>query len=83
MSEDNGADKLYYGEVIWFQPSTGFGFISWSDDAGIAQKDMFVHFSNVVCEGFKTLFKGQKVSFNIGENKHGAPKAINVQVLRN
>ena len=73
------SDKLL-GEVIWFDPKRGYGFISWKKD-GESQKDLFVHFSDVFCEGFKTLYKGQKVSFGIGENKHGDPKAIDVVVL--
>lgn len=73
---------MYYGEVIFFTPKIGFGFILWEKD-GVKQKDMFVHFSDIIMEGFKTLFKGQKISFQIGTNKHGDPKAINVTVLKN
>jgi len=72
----------YYGEVIWFNPKKGIGFLAWYID-DVKQKDMFVHFSDVVCEGFKTLYKQQKVEFEIGTNKHGDPKAINVVVLKN
>jgi CspA family cold shock protein len=79
MSEDN---KIYYGDVLWFDPKRGFGFIGWSID-GVQQKDLFVHFSDVSCEGFKTLYKAQKVSFGLGVNKHGDPKAICVAVLKN
>lgn len=75
--------KKYFGEVIWFSVSKGFGFIAWSNESGVKQKDMFVHFSDVSCEGFKTLFKDQKVSFELGTNKNGDPKAVNVAVLRN
>jgi len=73
---------VYYAEVIWFSPARGIGFLRWEKD-GIKQKDMFVHFSDVCCDGFKTLFKLQKVSFQIGTNNHGDPKAINVTVLKN
>ena len=76
-------DIKYYGEVIWFNPSSGFGFISWSDENNIKQKDMFIHYSDILSEGFRTLYKGQKVFFNIGKNKNGDPKAINVTVLHN
>lgn len=75
-------DSKFYGEVVWFDPKRGFGFIGWEKD-GEKQKDMFVHFSDVVCEGFKTLYKHQKVSFTLGTNKHGDPKAINVEILKN
>jgi cold shock protein len=72
--------ELYYGVVIWFSGS--FGFIEWSKD-NIKQKDMFIHYSDISADGFRTLFKGQKVSFNLGLNKSGEPKAINVVVLKN
>ena len=78
MSED----EKFYGEVLWFDPKRGFGFLSWEKD-GVKQKDMFVHFSDVTCEGFKTLYKHQKVSFGLGVNKHGDPKAICVEILKN
>ncbi len=70
-----------YGEVCWFNSSRGYGFILWEKD-GEKQKDLFVHFSDVSCDGFKTLYKGQKVSFDIGSNKNGVPKAIDVIVLK-
>lgn len=76
------SDEKFYGEVLWFDPKRGFGFIGWEKD-GVKQKDMFVHFSDVTCEGFKTLYKHQKVSFQLGVNKHSTPKAINVEVLKN
>jgi cold shock protein len=75
-------ETLYYGTVIFFSAQKGYGFLQWEKD-GIKQKDMFVHFSDVNCTGFKTLFKDQKVSFNIGTNHHGDPKATNVLVLTN
>jgi cold shock CspA family protein len=78
MSED----EKFYGEVLWFDPKRGFGFIGWEKD-GVKQKDMFVHFSDVTCEGFKTLYKHQKVSFGLGTNKHGDPKATNVEIMKN
>ena len=79
MTKDN--KSVFYGEVIWFNAKSGYGFIEWSM-AGVKQKDLFVHFSDVECEGFKTLYKEQKVSFGLGENKRGEPKAIDVSVLR-
>jgi CspA family cold shock protein len=77
MSDPN---QLYYGEVIFFWPKKGYGFLSWEAD-GVKQKDMFVHFSDLSMEGFKTLYTGQKVSFNVGVNLRGVPKAINVKIL--
>ena len=75
-------NEKFFGEVLWFDPKRGFGFIGWEKD-GVKQADMFVHFSDIVSEGFKTLYKHQKVSFGLGTNKHGNPKATNVEVLKN
>lgn len=74
--------SLYYGEVLWFDARKGFGFLTYAID-NVTQEDMFVHFSDISCEGFKTLYKGQKVSFNLGTNKHGEPKAIDVTIVSN
>ena len=74
--------ELYVGEVVWFNASRGYGFIKYDVD-GAPQKDMFAHFSDIVCEGFKTLHKGQKVQFNVGQNKHGDPKAVNIVIVKN
>jgi cold shock protein len=73
-------NEVYYGTVVWFTPVRGYGFIEWEKDT-IKQKDIFVHFSDIQCEGFKTLNKGQEVSFKLGENKHGVIKAIEVAIL--
>jgi cold shock protein len=71
--------EVFYGEVIWFDPKLSYGFIKRENN----EPDLFVHFSDINAEGFKTLFKGQKVSFSLGVNKHGRPKATNVLVLKN
>lgn len=75
------SDSKLVGEVLWFDPKRGYGFIDHSVN-GIKQPDLFVHFSDISAEGFKTLYKGQKVSYNVGNNKHGAPKAIDVEILK-
>jgi CspA family cold shock protein len=75
-------DKVHYGIVEWFDPKRGIGFISWEID-GIKQKDMFLHFSDINCEGFKTTYKHQRVSFSVGTNVRGEPKAINCTILKN
>lgn len=75
--------ETFFGEVDWFDPKRGIGFINWSNNEGVKQKDMFVHFSDINCEGFKTLYKAQKVSFELGVNRDGKPKAVNVVVLKN
>ena len=73
------SDKIFIGEVLWFDAKRGYGFIGWNNE-DVQQKDLFVHFSDISCEGFKTLYKGQKVSFSLGANKHGDPKAVNVTI---
>jgi CspA family cold shock protein len=70
---------VYTGTVIWFDSKKGYGFIEWSKD-GVKQKDLFCHYSDIVAEGFKTLAKGQKVSFSLGLNKRDQPKAAEIKV---
>lgn len=60
------------GRVKWFNPEKGFGFIE--REGG---KDVFVHFSAIQMEGFKTLDEGQEVEFEIVEGERG-PQAANV-----
>ncbi len=55
------------GTVKWFNESKGYGFIT-PDDGG---KDLFVHHTNIIGEGFKTLAEGQKVEFNVGRGPKG------------
>lgn len=63
------------GTVKWFNSEKGFGFIT--DEA--TGKDVFVHFSGIVAEGFKTLEEGQNVTFDTTETERGL-QAINVTV---
>jgi cold shock CspA family protein len=79
MNEDK---VVYYGEVIFFDPKRGYGFASWEIN-GVKQKDIFIHFSDLVMEGFKTIYKHQKISFSLGTNVRGDPKAICVEILKN
>ncbi len=67
------------GTVKWFNAQKGYGFIS-NDEGG---EDVFVHFSAIQVDGFKTLNEGQKVSFETEADPKNASKlrAINVQVL--
>ena len=60
------------GKVKWFSSEKGFGFIE-REDGG----DVFVHFSAISDEGFKTLAEGQQVEFDIVEGQRG-PQASNV-----
>lgn len=63
------------GKVKWFSSEKGYGFIQRENGA-----DVFVHFSAVQTEGFKTLSEGQDVEFEVVEGSRG-PQAANVQVL--
>ena len=63
------------GTVKWFNSQKGFGFIEPDDGA----KDVFVHISAVEHAGLKTLSEGQKVTFDIEEERRG-PKAVNIQI---
>lgn len=60
------------GTVKWFNATKGYGFIS--TEAG---EDVFVHYSAIQSEGFKTLEEGQEVTFDIEEGQRG-PQAVNV-----
>ena len=64
------------GTVKWFNATKGFGFIA-NDEGG---DDVFVHFSAIQGDGYKTLKEGQKVSFDIVEGNRGA-QASNVVKL--
>jgi CspA family cold shock protein len=60
------------GRVKWFSDSKGYGFIEQEDGP-----DVFVHFSALQMEGFKTLHEGDKVEFEISDGPKG-PQASNV-----
>jgi len=60
------------GTVKWFDGAKGFGFIERSDG-----EDVFVHYSDIQAQGYKTLDEGQRVSFDIAEGPKG-DKAVNV-----
>lgn len=63
------------GTVKWFNAEKGFGFISVE-----GEDDVFVHFSAIQGDGFKTLEEGQKVEFEVTEGARG-PQAANVTKL--
>ena len=62
------------GTVKWFNPEKGYGFISQNDG-----EDLFVHFSEIKMDGFKTLDEGQRVSFEVTEGQNGKLQASNVE----
>ena len=64
------------GTVKWFNAEKGFGFIT-SEEG----KDLFVHFSEIQKDGFKTLEEGEKVTFDVKEGQKG-PQAVNVVTVK-
>ncbi|HAT02043.1 MAG TPA: cold-shock protein [Oribacterium sp.] len=63
------------GTVKWFNNQKGYGFIS--DETG---KDVFVHYSGLAGDGFKSLDEGQSVEFDVQDGAKG-PQAVNVVKL--
>ena len=64
------------GTVKWFNEEKGFGFIT-NEQSG---KDIFVHFSGIALNGFKTLEEGQQVSFDTTQGPRGE-QAVNVNYI--
>ncbi len=64
------------GTVKWFSAEKGYGFITGEDGT-----DVFVHFSAIQSEGFKTLEEGQKVEFEVTSGDKG-PQASNVRAVQ-
>lgn len=61
------------GKVSWFNNAKGYGFLS--QESG---PDIFVHYSNIESDGYRTLKEGDPVSFDIGAAADGRPQAVNV-----
>jgi cold shock protein len=74
-SHDEGIVKGMLGKVKWFNAEKGFGFIEREDG-----DDVFVHFSAINTDGFKSLDEGQQVEFDIVDGARG-PQAANVTKL--
>ena len=68
------ARRMATGTVKWFDDAKGFGFIEREDG-----EDVFVHYSAIVGEGYKSLAEGAKVEFDVEEDPKG-PRAANVVV---
>ncbi len=68
---------MYHGTVKWFNETKGFGFIA-NDEGG---EDVFVHFSAIQVDGFKTLAEGQKVTFETEPDPRGNGKLRAVNVI--
>jgi cold shock protein len=71
-----GIDTMPEGTVKWFNADKGFGFIAPADGG----EDLFVHFSAINMQGYKTLDEGQRVTFEVGQGQKG-PQAQNVSPL--
>lgn len=63
------SSNVLQGKVKWFDPKKGFGFILLGD--GESTQDIFVHFSAIQVEGFKTLHEGDEVEFELAKNERG------------
>lgn len=71
----DGGTRMNNGTVKWFNSEKGYGFITGEDG-----KDVFVHFSAIMCDGFKTLEEGQAVTFDVEADPKDSRKlkAVNV-----
>jgi cold shock protein len=64
----------FFGKVKWFDPKKGYGFIEQEDGGG----DVFVHYSDLAGEGYRTLKEGERVKFEVAESPKGK-KATQVE----
>jgi superfamily II DNA/RNA helicase len=73
LKKSNRRSKMASGQVKFFNDEKGYGFISRDDG-----DDLFVHYSNIAGDGFKSLAEGQKVEFNVGPGRKGE-EAVDVR----
>ena len=73
QKQEHRGELMATGTVKWFSDDKGFGFIT-PDDGG---RDLFVHFSGIAGDGYRSLAEGAKVSYEAEEGPKG-PKAVNV-----
>ena len=72
MPDERNVNKMAKGKVKWFNAEKGYGFIESEDGT-----DVFVHFSAIAMDGYKTLDEGMEVTFDVSEGAKG-PQASNV-----
>jgi len=71
-------ERSLTGTVKWFSPAKGYGFISPDPEAdGATRKDVFVHFSGILGDGYRNLEENQRVQFVIEDTPKG-PQAVQV-----
>ena len=68
---------MVQGTVKWFNAAKGYGFIELEEE----EKDIFVHYSAISSDGFKTLDQGQRVEFDVSQNDDGKSQAVNVRPM--
>jgi CspA family cold shock protein len=66
------------GNVIWFNESKGIGYIK-EDESG---REFSAHFSDIKRKGFRTLFAGERVSFDIEKTQFNSLRAINIELVK-
>jgi CspA family cold shock protein len=69
--------QTFFGKVVWFDNLLKYGFISVNE----TNQEIFVHYSDILINGYRKLKRGEIVEFSIGLNKRGKPKATNVKII--
>jgi CspA family cold shock protein len=76
LHEGKGGTAMATGAVKWFSNEKGYGFITPEDGS----KDVFVHFSGIEGDGYKTLNEGQRVEYTVTQGQKG-PQATGVRTI--